>query len=208
MSKSSAILTFTPEQRAHIRQALGRDVTELAVEQLTAGRGCLLPAAEKKHLWSLKPSSDRPRPRKPSLESSQARFRLKVRKSCIHGWGVFAVEFIPAGCDVIEYVGQIITPQECCQRLKTAKETYVIEVDDARAIDGSVGGSGAEIINHSCSPNTRYRLVDHRVFVHSIRSIAPGEELTADYSFRSDAPRVPCRCGSSTCRGTINALKA
>jgi SET domain-containing protein len=131
---------------------------------------------------------------------------LKVGKSHIHGWGVFVAEPIPAWRDVIEYVGEIITPQECYQRVKNGKETYAIELDRMRAIDGSVGGSGAEIINHSCSPNMRYRLAQNHIFVQSIRSIEPGEELTADYHFPRESPKVLCRCGSPNCRGTINAI--
>lgn len=204
------VITFTPEQRALIRQVSGSDIAELAVEQATVNSGWIFRAGEKK-LWLLTPScpeSNRTirRKLKPRINSRFASFRLKVGKSGIHGWGVFAAEPIPAWCDVIEYVGEIITPQECCRRLKNGKETYAIELDRVRTIDGSVGGSGAEVINHSCSPNMRYRLAHNHVFVQSIRSIESGEELTADYRFRREAPKVACRCGSLDCRGTINAV--
>ena len=67
-----------------------------------------------------------------------------------------------------------------------------------------MGGSGAEYINHSCDPNLYSRLVDGHVLYFSKQQIAPGEELTVDYLFSPDAPRVSCHCGSPTCRGSIN----
>jgi uncharacterized protein len=210
MAKAPAVISLTPEQRALIRQASGEDLAELAVEQVTAASGWLFQAGGEK-LWLLRPArcesnrTDRRRP-KPRIDSRLACFRLKVGKSRIHGWGVYAAEPIPAVRDVIEYIGEIVTSQELSERVKDTGETYAIELDQTRTIDGSVGGSGAEIINHSCSPNMRYRRSRDRVFVHSIRSIEQGEELTADYRFRSEVPKVPCRCGAPSCRGTINTV--
>ena len=93
---------------------------------------------------------------------------------------------------------------EAYLRIKGAKRTYVFTVDKFWNVDGVVGGSGAEIINHSCDPNLASRVVAGHVFYHSIRPIAVGEELTVDYRFSCTAPRVLCRCGSPKCRGTIN----
>jgi SET domain-containing protein len=38
----------------------------------------------------------------------------------------------------------------------------------------------------------------------STRDIKTGEELTVDYNFSKDIDKIPCFCGSATCRGTIN----
>lgn len=57
--------------------------------------------------------------------------------------------------------------------------------------------------HHSNLPseiNTRRR----RVFVYAARLIRAGEELTYDYQFPMDERKVPCKCGSAACRGTIN----
>jgi SET domain-containing protein len=40
--------------------------------------------------------------------------------------------------------------------------------------------------------------------VYSRRAIRKGEELTVDYHFANDTEGVPCKCGSTLCRGTIN----
>jgi SET domain-containing protein len=74
-------------------------------------------------------------------------------------------------------------------------------------IDGAVGGSGAELINHSCTPNLYAWICRERILYMSVREIQPGEELTIDYHFAKDVERVACRCGSADCRGTINVLK-
>ena len=70
-------------------------------------------------------------------------------------------------------------------------------------IDGAVGGSGAELINHCCEPNAKFRREGERVWVSSLKPVARGEELLLDYRFRKGG-NVPCYCGAPSCRGTIN----
>jgi uncharacterized protein len=111
---------------------------------------------------------------------------------------------------VIEYTGERISMREGDERWKRMRtrggpeRTYSLCLDREREIDGSVGGSGAEIINHSCQPNLCARRIRGRVFFFSRRTIHAGEELTLDYRFPRDGERVKCRCGSPKCRGTIN----
>ena len=67
-----------------------------------------------------------------------------------------------------------------------------------------MGGNGAELINHSCDPNLRLRRIGKRLWLISLRSIRKGEELAYDYHFSKNAEKIPCKCGSAKCRGTIN----
>jgi SET domain-containing protein len=67
-----------------------------------------------------------------------------------------------------------------------------------------VGGSGAEIINHSCEPNLRASIRQGHILYFSKRAIRPGEELTVDYRFSDEIERVRCACGARGCRGVIN----
>jgi uncharacterized protein len=90
-------------------------------------------------------------------------------------------------------------------RRSSLESTYVFRLDSYWRIDGSVGGSGAELINHCCEPNCRFTRDTGRVWVASLRAIEAEEELTLDYRFPKDAPRTPCYCGAASCRGTINA---
>jgi SET domain-containing protein len=132
-----------------------------------------------------------------------ARFRLEIGPSGIHGWGVYAAERIPARHKVIEYTGERISRRET-KRRGVGPRTYLFTLDDYWTLDGAVGGSGAELINHSCDPNLYSCNFKGHILYMSRREIHPGEELTVDYRFSDKIDDVPCCCGSSRCRGTIN----
>lgn len=132
-----------------------------------------------------------------------ARYRLKVGSSSIHRWGVFAAEDIPRRHKVIEYTGERISRRET-RRRGLGSTTYLFTLDDYWTLDGAVGGSGAELINHSCDPNLYSWNFKGHILYMSLRDIHPGEELTVDYRFSDKIEAVPCRCGSARCRGTIN----
>jgi len=128
--------------------------------------------------------------------------------SPIHRWGVYAGEFIPRGRKVIEYTGERISRAETRRRaLRAGALNYLFTLDEYWTIDGSVGGSGAEFINHSCEPNCRATILQGHILYLARRDIRPGEELTVDYCFAPDVVRVPCVCGAPRCRGTINLLR-
>jgi uncharacterized protein len=131
---------------------------------------------------------------------------MRLAKSQIHRWGVFATEFIPAGRKVIEYTGEKISRRETKRRADEREFTYLFTLDTYWTIDGAVGGSGAEYINHSCQPNLTSRIVKGHILYMSRCDIKPGEELTIDYRFDKKVERVPCKCGAEKCRGTINIL--
>jgi uncharacterized protein len=126
-----------------------------------------------------------------------------LRQSPIHRYGVYAAEEIPPHRKVIEYTGERISRRET-RRRGLGPETYLFTLDNYWTIDGSVGGSGAEYINHSCEPNLRATIVRGHILYFSKRKIPAGEELTVDYRFPRTIEDVPCRCGASKCRGTIN----
>lgn len=140
-----------------------------------------------------------------------------MRASPIHGVGGFAARPIPAGTRIIEYTGERITPAEADARPEpegVAHHTYLFAIDDDVVIDAGVNGNEARFINHSCDPNCDAVIDEGRIYIESIRDVAPGEELTYDYAYvlperHSPAAkrRYPCRCGSPRCRGTILARK-
>jgi SET domain-containing protein len=139
----------------------------------------------------------------PSIDPRHTSFRLEIRESQIHRRGVYALERIPAGRKVIEYTGERISRRET-KRRGTGSITYLFTLDDYWTIDGAVGGSGAEIINHSCDPNLYTKIFKGHILYMSKRAIRPGEELTVDYRFSDKIDKVKCHCGAPTCRGTIN----
>jgi SET domain-containing protein len=137
-------------------------------------------------------------------------YKLRVCRSGIHRLGVRAGKSIPRGRKVIEYRGEKINRVETRRRFlhgspgRSHKLNYLAQLDPYWTIDGAVGGTGAELINHSCEPNLKLRKFRGRLWLFSMRRIRPGEELGYDYGFSETGKRVRCRCGSAMCRGTIN----
>ena len=141
----------------------------------------------------------------PQIDERYAAFRLRIAPSKIHRWGVYALEPIPAGRKVIEYTGERCSRRET-KRRASGKLNYMFTLDKYWALDGSVGGSGAEYINHSCDPNLYAKVTQGHILYICRRAIRRGEELTIDYHFGKDVERVPCCCGAENCRGTINVI--
>lgn len=143
----------------------------------------------------------------------------RVRRSPLHGNGVFAARHIPAGTSILEYGGRRITPDQ-------ADAMYPVDPDDpfhtfffslgcGKVIDGGNRGTDARWINHSCEPNceTRENTAGTRVFIFALRDIAAGEELFYDYGLVMDGKitrtlkkQYQCLCGSTHCRHTMLAL--
>ncbi len=137
-----------------------------------------------------------------------------MRRSDVHGNGVFAVQDLAEGETLIEYKGEIISWKEALRRHPhdpaQPNHTFYFHIDDGRVIDGNVKGNDARWINHSCEPNCEADEVDGRVYIKALRNIAAGEELNYDYGLIIDEPytpkllsEFPCWCGSEQCRGTL-----
>jgi SET domain-containing protein len=143
---------------------------------------------------------------KPAINPDYAYRKLVLFRSKIQGRGVKAGENIPARTLVIEHTGRLMNRKQYREfRLNdTRKHTYVWGINDYWCMDGAVGGSGAEFVNHSCDPNLRVVFHGRRIYYYSRRAIKKGEELTIDYHFPASRYPAPCRCGAKNCRGTIN----
>lgn len=140
--------------------------------------------------------------------------RFQVRRSGVHGRGVFALQFIRAGERLIEYTGEIISWQEAQARHphdpSDPHHTFYFHIDDGRVIDAGRGGNSSRWINHSCNPNCVATQEGDRVFIDALRDIQPGEELFYNYGLFIDARltpslkrQYPCWCGHAQCRGTL-----
>jgi hypothetical protein len=139
---------------------------------------------------------------------------MRVRRSRVHGRGVFAVRRIRKGTRIIEYLGDRVTHRQADLRYEhkdiSDNHTFLFIVDRGVVIDGGANGNDARFINHSCNPNSESLIDDRRVFIEAIRTIRPGEEITYDYQIgrdRSDPPNIDdifaCRCGAQDCRGSM-----
>ena len=144
--------------------------------------------------------------------------RIQVRRSGVHGKGVFALQPIAEGQTLIEYTGERITWPEALRRHphdpQQPNHTFYFHIDERHVIDANVGGNAARWINHACEPNCIADEVDGRVFIKALHDLMPGEELFYDYGLVIQERYTPalkksyaCRCGSPACRGTMLAPK-
>ena len=115
---------------------------------------------------------------------------------------------------LITYRGQGLTEAEVRARYgdddADDPHTFLFYVAADRYIDAGIGGNDARFINHSCDPNCEAVLSDSTIWIRASKNIQPGVELTYDYSLqiekrasRSRRDRYACRCGTTTCRGTM-----
>ena len=115
------------------------------------------------------------------------------------GLGVFAARGFISGETILSFAGPLLRPQEIVDF------THTIQVDK----DLFLGASGAEddYVNHSCEPNSHVWSSPPRIALKAIRNIAPGEEITFDYStcLLLEPPLPTCHCGATTCRGRVVA---
>jgi hypothetical protein len=127
---------------------------------------------------------------------------LIIRSSAIHAAGCYTTTRIPRGRRVVEYTGPRITKDEADELYENSPVTYLFGLGDgSRVIDGHCM---AMFINHSCSPNCETDEQDGRVWINSIRNIAPGEEITYDYRlYDGGDEEQTCNCGAKACRGTM-----
>jgi SET domain-containing protein len=139
---------------------------------------------------------------------------FEVRRSRIHGSGVYATRRIRKGTRIVEYLGDRITHEEADARYEEKGQddghTFLFVVNDRVVIDAGVDGNAARFINHSCNPNCETVIEGGRVFIEAMRTIQPGDELGYEYGLTWESTDDPtelanyaCRCGAPQCRGTM-----
>jgi uncharacterized protein len=139
--------------------------------------------------------------------------KIEVRKSGVHGQGVYALLSIPEGRRIIEYKGERVS-WEAAPDDYNDPHTFNFGLENGEVINPEVGGNDARWINHSCNPNCEAVEEDDRVFIYAIRDIRAGDELLYDYQLEIDEPiteaskkKFACHCGASNCRGTMLGMK-
>ncbi|MFA5930762.1 MAG: SET domain-containing protein-lysine N-methyltransferase [archaeon] len=110
-------------------------------------------------------------------------------KSPIHGTGVFTKIAIPHGevfyLIPLNNISPIFDP--LALRIPTGNF-----VSDEKVLN---------FVNHSCEANSEIVLEQQRVVLRAKRTIAPGEEITLDYTVTEEKKNlVPCNCKSQKCR--------
>lgn len=141
-----------------------------------------------------------------------------VKRSDLHGNGVFAARDIPAGTVIFEYHGARISPEEADEMPSYDPDdpwhTFFFSLSSGEIIDGGQGGNDARWINHSCEPNCEAQEDDsgERVFIVALQDIPEGQELFYDYGLIIDdditdelKQQYRCLCNTASCRGTMLA---
>ena len=141
---------------------------------------------------------------------------IRVKKSPLHGSGVFATKNVKKDIKIIEYIGEKVTREEgnrrSEKRLKkylhseTEGSVYIFELNSKYDIDGTPNYNKAKYINHSCNPNCEVDIINGRIWISSIKNIKKGEELTYDYGYefdKNDYKDHICKCGHKNCIGYI-----
>jgi len=137
-----------------------------------------------------------------------------VRRSKIHGNGVYAARDIPKGTRIVEYLGERISHAQADSRYEEKGQddghTFLFVVSSKVVIDAGVDGNDARFINHSCDPNCETVIEGGRVFIEAVRDIRKGEELGYEYGLTWESTDDPdelanyaCRCGAAKCRGSM-----
>lgn len=148
-----------------------------------------------------------------TVQSKRVNAFLEIRRSRIHGQGLFARRLIRKGTRLIEYVGERVTKKESNRRglalhedsLRTGgASVYIFELNETHDLDGNKPYNHARLANHSCDPNSEFINEEDRLHLYALRDIGKGEEITFDYGY--DIAHFldhPCRCGSENCVGFI-----
>jgi SET domain-containing protein len=140
--------------------------------------------------------------------------KVEVRKSAIHGKGLFALERIERGQRILEYTGARVSAYQAEEAAPVSGpvHTMLFDLGNGWMIDGAEGGNESRFINHSCRPNCEAYGVRGRIFIHARRVIPAGGELLLDYGIdpgeigELEARALyPCGCGAPRCRGTTTA---
>nr|XP_039251264.1 histone-lysine N-methyltransferase EHMT1-like [Styela clava] len=151
------------------------------------------------------------------IQNGGVRFRIQVFRTPNIGWGVRALEPIPRGSFVCEYIGEVIADGDARD-----DDFYLFDLDNkpggSYCIDGRSYGNVSRYLNHHCEPNlvpVRF-FFDHqdsnfpRIAFFAMKDIAVGEQLCFDYGsgfWDEKCENFTCECGATKCRFSEKAYR-
>src|SRR5207247_984681 len=122
-----------------------------------------------------------------SQRSAQLSPPLEVRRSGVHGRGVYATQFILEGTRIIEYTGQRVS-WEAAPNDASNPNTFNFGLESGEVINPEIGGNEARWINHCCDPNCEAIEEDDRIFIYALRDIEPGKSSFTITRWKSTNP--------------------
>jgi len=140
--------------------------------------------------------------------------KVDVRKSAIHGWGLFAKINFESNDIIVEYIGQKIRQVVADRRELSYEEEgvgscYLFRLDDDEIVDATRRGGMARFMNHCCEPNAKARVIttadgEKHIVIMADRDVQEGEEITYNYQFQPEESKLKCYCGAPRCAGFMN----
>ena len=125
-----------------------------------------------------------------------------IRKSNIHGQGLFTLSRIPRRMKLGELTGVKRRMSHALREQLQREVMQLVELGHGWGLD-CTHGNDFRCLNHSCQANCYLRLIHRRVEVYSRGPIAAGRELTVDYGETMHEGGMGCRCGVPGCRSSI-----
>ena len=140
--------------------------------------------------------------------------RLSVKRSHIHGWGLYLKVNLERDEPIVEYMGEVVRQCVADKRERHYEASgvgscYLFRLDRNEIVDATRRGNLGRFINHSCDPNAYARTIQldartKKIVIFSRRDMHAGEEVTYDYKFPIEDDKIVCLCGSTSCRGSMN----
>ena len=119
---------------------------------------------------------------------------VEVKKSAIHGIGVFALRDFKKGEIVLKWNPMVLTKTEAEKIL--GKEKDYINFHEGKYL---LMQPPERFVNHSCDANTFTK----NFCDIAKRDIVKGEEITSNYNNEGCPLDITCNCGSKNCVGNL-----
>ena len=128
-----------------------------------------------------------------------------------NGQGIVALKPFKQDAFVCEIKGKIVTAETVWRYWETdprlGENCFRYSAERYLNPEGEIG----QYANHSCNPNAGIVKKGRRLMLKAIASIAPGDELTHDYSTLlggDDIWKMRCNCGAANCRRWVRNIGA
>lgn len=127
---------------------------------------------------------------------------LKIRRSKIHGTGIFATKAFKKGEKISTITGEIKKKENKTKKDALANACWI-------GIDKNVWIKPVapfRYVNHSCNPSAGIR---GKITVVALRDLEEDDEVTIDYSISEADPRwyMNCKCAAPNCRKIIRGIQ-
>jgi hypothetical protein len=126
-----------------------------------------------------------------------------------NGLGIVTLKPFQRKSIVCEIKGRIVSPATLWRYWDTeprlAENCFRYSAERYLNPEGEIG----QYANHSCNPNAGIVKQDRKLWLKAIADIAPGEEVTHDYSTllgTDDVWKMRCNCGAAGCRRWVRHI--